>query len=103
MASKLVKDTIGTSAVTVTLTGAGEFILVKSLDGGGIVHLSYDGTGAPVDADTSSEEDQWHLAAAAGDWLLIPVPNRDGTVVLSAEATADTVCAFYLVDRGYRD
>ena len=97
MASSLHKVTAGTSAADTTVHGTGEYLLVKSVDGAGIVHANVDGT----DADTGGTEGDWVLAAAAGDWCQIPVNADAGHVIVSLEATADTVVHLALVDRGY--
>lgn len=71
---------------TITLTGGGSVVWLKSLDGAGIVSARID-SGTP---DTSAgTDDQWWLAAAPGDTVPIPCP-KIGTVTVNLDATAAT-------------
>ena len=91
MASPLQYVSVTTTAANTTLTGTGSCIVVKSLDGAGIVAARVDGTAA----DATGAEGNFYLAALAGDVVVIPVSVR-GSIVISLDATATTKVALWL-------
>lgn len=70
-----------TTPTTVSFTGSGSWITVKSLNGAGIVTARADGTAA------GAADENFYVAAAAGDSVTFPCPASKSISVYAASAT----------------
>lgn len=97
MASPMQYASITTAGASVTVTGKGDILWVKNLDGAGIVSVRVDGTAA----DVTAAEGNLFLAKAAGDAIPIPVRSLtlDGSLTVSLDADATTKVALWLEQR----
>ncbi len=87
---------VPTTGTTTTLTGIGNVVCVKSLDGAGIVAVSL----GSVTADaTGATENNYFVAAAPGDMVVLPCPGAAmlaGTITINLDSTATTKVAAWL-------
>lgn len=90
MAHRLQFQDIGTTAETITLTGNGNMIMVKNLEGTAQIAVRVDGIAAAY-----GSEGNYYLAAVAGDVIAIPLQVKE-SVVISLDASADCEVAAWL-------
>lgn len=80
MAVNSARVSASTTPTTVTLSGSGRRLVVKNLDGGGIISVRVDGTAA------GAADENYYVAGAAGAEAVIPWPNSVNTCSVYASA-----------------